>query len=86
MGLGKPSSSRVETYKDVKDNKKSFYHYISSRRLNKENMGPLLNGVGYLVTVDTEKAEVHSAFFASAFTYKVSWASGLKSRVQGGEL
>jgi len=58
----------------------------SSRRMNKENMGPLLNGVGYLVTVDTEKAEVHSAAFASAFTCEVSWASGLKSRVQGGEL
>lgn len=65
---------------------KSFYHYISSIRLNKENMGPLLNGVGYLVTVDSEKAEVHSAAFASALTYKVSWAPVLKSRVQGAEL
>lgn len=41
--------------KDVKGNKRKFYHYISSRRRNKENTGPLLNGVGYLVTVDTEK-------------------------------
>ncbi|KAK4829437.1 hypothetical protein QYF61_004312 [Mycteria americana] len=73
-GVRKESQVQAELKlaKDVKSNKKSFYHYISSRRLNKENMGLLLNGVGYLVTVDTEKADVPSAFFASAFTYKGS--------------
>lgn len=39
--------------RDVKGNR-YFYHYISSRRLNKEYMEPLLNGVGYLVRLDTE--------------------------------
>ena len=33
-------------------------------------MGPLLKGVGALVTEDTEKAELSNAFFASVFTAK----------------
>lgn len=31
--------------RNVKTNKKSFYDQISSKRLNKKNMRPLLNGV-----------------------------------------
>lgn len=37
---------------DVRGNK-SFYHYISVQRLNKENVGLLLNVAGDLGTVDT---------------------------------
>ncbi|RMB93973.1 hypothetical protein DUI87_29559 [Hirundo rustica rustica] len=54
--------------KDIKDKKKSFYEYISSKRKIKENVGPLLNPMGVLVTEDTEKAELLNAFFASVFT------------------
>lgn len=43
----------------MKGKKKSFYHSVSSKRMNKENTGSLLNGVGYLVTMDAQKAEVH---------------------------
>lgn len=35
-------------------------------------MGLLLNGVGVLVTKDTEKEELLNAFFASDFTAKAS--------------
>ena len=56
----------------VKDNKKGFFKYISCRRKVKENVGPLLNEVGALVTKDTEKAELLNAFFASVFTAKTS--------------
>ncbi|GAB0208273.1 mitochondrial enolase superfamily member 1 [Grus japonensis] len=56
--------------KDVKDNKKGFFKYISSKRKTRENVGPLLNEVGALVTEDTEKAELLNAAFASVFTAK----------------
>ncbi|GAB0206849.1 mitochondrial enolase superfamily member 1 [Grus japonensis] len=58
--------------RDVKDNKKGFFKYISSKRKTRENVGPLLNEVGALVTEDTEKAELLNAFFASVFTAKAS--------------
>ncbi|GAB0208703.1 mitochondrial enolase superfamily member 1 [Grus japonensis] len=58
--------------RDVKDNKKGFFKYISSKRTTRENVGPLLNEVGALVTEDTEKAELLNAAFASVFTAKAS--------------
>jgi len=41
--------------RDVKD-KKGFFKYFSSKQMTKENLGPLLNEVGALVTEDIEKA------------------------------
>lgn len=55
---------------DVKDNKKDFYKYISDKRKARENVGPLLNKMGNLVTRDREKAEVLNAFFTLVFTIK----------------
>ncbi|GAB0207763.1 hypothetical protein GRJ2_003242000 [Grus japonensis] len=55
---------------EVKDNKKGFFKYISSKRTTRENVGPLLNEVGALVMEDTEKAELLHALFASVFTAK----------------
>jgi len=56
--------------RDVKDNKKGFFNYISNKRKARDNVGPLLNEVGALVTEDTEKAELLNACFASVFTAK----------------
>jgi len=56
--------------RDVKDNKKSFFKYISSKRKTRDNVGLLLNEAGALVTEDAEKAELLNAFFASVFTVK----------------
>ncbi|GAB0209349.1 hypothetical protein GRJ2_003400600 [Grus japonensis] len=56
--------------RDVKDNKKSFYRYVSEKRRMRENVGPLQNETGDLVTQDMEKAEVLNDFFASVFTGK----------------
>ncbi|GAB0182598.1 mitochondrial enolase superfamily member 1 [Grus japonensis] len=71
--------------RDVKDNKKGFFKYISSKRKTRENVGPLLNEVGALVMEDTEKAEILNAFFASVFTAKAgpqeSQTPGAKKKV-----
>jgi len=49
---------------DVKDNKKGFFRYISSKRKTRDNVGPLLNKVGALLMEDADKAELLNAFFA----------------------
>jgi len=44
--------------RDVKNNKKGFFKYISSKWKARDHVGPLLNEVGALVTEDAEKAEL----------------------------
>jgi len=56
--------------RDVKDNKKGFFKYISSKWKTRDNVGLLLNEVGVLVMGDTEKAELLNAFFASVLAAK----------------
>ncbi|GAB0207675.1 mitochondrial enolase superfamily member 1 [Grus japonensis] len=50
--------------RDVKDKKKGFHKYIEDKRKTRENVSPLLNEMGYLMTQDMEKAEVLNAFSA----------------------
>lgn len=76
----------VTLTRDIKGKKRSFCRYISSKRLNKENVGSLLNGAGDFVTTDTYRAEVYIALFASVFfTNNVSQASVLREEVKGGQ-
>lgn len=56
----------------MKDNKKSFFKYISGKRKNGDNVVPLLTKQGALVTKDAERTELLNAFFASAFTVRTS--------------
>jgi len=43
---------------DVKDKKKGFCKYIGDKSMTKENVGPLINEAGDLITQDMEKTEV----------------------------
>jgi len=58
--------------RDLRNNKKSFFKYISSKWKTRDNVGPLLNEAGVLVTEDAEKEELLNAFFASVFSAKAS--------------
>ncbi|KAK4813457.1 hypothetical protein QYF61_006248 [Mycteria americana] len=60
----------------VKDNKKHFFKYISSKRRGKENLQPLVDGGGNTVTKDEEKVEVLNAFFASVFISRADCSMG----------
>ncbi|KAK4823476.1 hypothetical protein QYF61_002523 [Mycteria americana] len=60
----------------IKDNKICFYKYISNKRRAKENLHPLLDARGNIVTKDEEKTEVLNAAFASVFNSKTSCSPG----------
>ncbi|CAM5122730.1 unnamed protein product [Eretmochelys imbricata] len=66
------SHLELQLARDVKSNKKGFFRYVGNKKKAKENVGPLLNEGGNLVTEDVEKANELNAFFASVFTNKVS--------------
>jgi len=55
---------------DVKDSKKSFCKYISSKQKTRDNVGLLLNEMGVLVMEEAKKAELLNALFASTFNAK----------------
>ncbi|KAK4830241.1 hypothetical protein QYF61_009308 [Mycteria americana] len=53
--------------RDSKNNKKGFYRYVNQKKKVKENIPPLMNKNGDLVSTDEEKAQLLNNFFASVF-------------------
>ncbi|KAK4821972.1 hypothetical protein QYF61_006171, partial [Mycteria americana] len=74
--LWKKGRVTQEDYKGVKDNKKHFFKYISSKRRAKENLQPLVDRGGNTATKDEEKAEVLNAFFALVFNSRANCTLG----------
>lgn len=66
-----------------KDNKKGFYKYLNSKRKTRENVGPLLNRAGKLMTKNMEQAKVWNAFFASVFASKTAFQESRALRPEG---
>ncbi|PKU45837.1 glycerol kinase [Limosa lapponica baueri] len=66
------ASLELKLARDVKVNKKGFFKSIGGKRKTRENVGPLLNETGAMVTEDAEKAELLNALFASVFTAQAS--------------
>ena len=60
----------------AKVNSKCFYKHINSKRKARENLHPLLDAEGYLVTKGRDKAEVLNALFASVFNNKTCYSLG----------
>lgn len=48
--------------REVKNNKKGFFKYVSGKRKTRENVGLLLNEVDAMLLEDTEKAEILNTF------------------------
>ena len=60
----------------TKVNNKYFYKYINSKRRARENLHPLLDTKGNLVTKDQDKAEELNAFVASVANSKTCYSLG----------
>ncbi|PKU35770.1 rna-directed dna polymerase from mobile element jockey-like [Limosa lapponica baueri] len=71
----------VNLARDVKVNRKGFFKYIGGKRKTRENVGPLLNETGAMVTEDAEKPELLNAFFASVFATQESQTSEVIKKV-----
>ena len=74
-------SSGIHAWPHVYNNNKYFYKYINSKRKARENLHPLLDAKGNLVTKDQDKAEVLNAFVASLFHSKTHYFQRTQSPV-----
>ena len=55
----------------IKDNKKCFYKYVSSKRKTRESLHSLLDAEGNMVINDEEKAEVLNAFLPQSLVARL---------------
>ena len=53
---------------NIKENTRAFYSYVNSKRITKDNIGPLRNEEGKLVSDNQGMGTVLNKFFSSVFT------------------
>jgi len=75
----------------IKDNKKCFYKHINNKRRAKDNLHPLLDVGGNIVTKDEEKAEYLTPYLPQRLIVRLvvlgvpspsSWKAGMGSRTK----
>ena len=64
--LNKEKETKIA--KNIKQNPKAFYQFISSKLLKKDGVADLVDEKGVFTKNDTEKCEVINQFFSSVFT------------------
>jgi len=70
--------------RDVKHNKKGFCKDTGNKRKTRENVGPLLNKTGGLVTQDTEEAEVvNVSFLPQSLLTRLAFRNHKSQRPEG---
>jgi len=69
----------------VKGNMDGFYKYISVKGKSRENVDPMLNGTGGVVSQNSEKAEVLNAFFTSKTSLEESQIPNTKVKGWSGK-
>lgn len=77
------SEMELNLARDVKDSKKTFCKYIGDKRQTKENVGPLLNELGDLVTQDIEKVDVPYVRLSLVFTSKTRLQESQTLEIRG---
>ena len=53
---------------NIKKDSKSFFAYIRSKQRTKDNVGPLKDSIGRIITDDREAANILNEYFSSVFT------------------
>ena len=74
QGENEKSQSQLELNLANKVNNKYFYKYTNSKRRAGENLHPLLDVEGNMVTKGQDKAEVLNALFVSVFNSKTCYS------------
>lgn len=58
----------VSLTKNIKTNPKSFYSYVSSKKICRDSVGPLLDADGNIISNDNRICEILNHYFTTVFT------------------
>jgi len=70
----------------IKEDRKSFFAYVRSKRKSKVNVSPLVDSNGELVSESKAKAEMLNDFFSSVFTKELDAVPAASNRINDAKL